>query len=85
MSGAVGALDALLEPGEVVRHLCACLSPNDERYQKPSDAMAFEVDCDREARPLVTQLLDGEVDTGADRPVDAAHRPGAWRVETDQL
>ena len=31
------------------------------------------------------ERLDGDVDLGADRSVDAAHRPGARWVEPDQL
>src|SRR3954452_5826659 len=87
-SGSVGArglgLEAALESREVLGHLLGCLSSHQQWDEDLADAMPFEVDVDREAAAGLTDGLHGDVDSGADRSVDTAHRPAGRRVELGQ-
>jgi hypothetical protein len=67
-----------LELHEVARHLGASLPTHDEWHQHLPDPVSLEVDDDGEPGPLIREWLHGEINLGADRSVDAAHRPGAW-------
>jgi len=68
-------LEAFLEPRQVGRHLLRRLAADHQRHQHRTDAVPGEVHRDRDHRPLGAQRLDGHVDRGPDRPVQAADRP----------
>lgn len=80
-----GRFDLILESRDVLRHLGAGLTAYDERNEHLPDSMTLEVDDDGEPRPLVRERFDQDFDLGADRPVDAAHRPAVGRVEPDEF
>ena len=63
---------SLLECRGVGRHLLARFPPDHGGNEKAPDAVAVEVDGDREACPRVGERIDGEIDEGPDRTVDGS-------------
>src|ERR1041384_1049552 len=78
-------LDALFQSGQVGRHLLGRFAAHHQRDQDLPDAVAGEVNTDGQLRTAGVDWFDGDLDDGADRPIDPAHAPGLRRVDVRDL
>src|SRR6516164_8471998 len=82
----VHGLEPLFEFLYVRRHLSAGLRPHQEGYEQFSDAVPGEVDRDgHPGSPVICKRLDGHIDRGSDRAVDAPDTPTVGWIDVSDL
>src|SRR6266487_3340458 len=78
-------LDASLQGFNVGWHFLLCLAADDERDEQLADAVPVEVDRDGQPGTGFGQGFHGDIDGGADGPVDAPHAPCPGCVDVGEL
>ncbi len=68
-------LKALPQRPQVGRHLVGCRAADEKGDEDLANAVALELNRDRQSRPGFAERLCGEVDSGPDGPVDTAQAP----------
>ena len=78
-------VEALFQRSQIDRHLPSCLAVHREGHKEPTDAVALEVEGDRQVRAGIGARLDRNVDHGSDWTIHTTDAPAVRRIEADEL